>query len=154
VSNPLTAQAEKPAVPLSDRAWHCLLVTLYFVFGMVAGFNLQQEERMSSNENKLRLIAAEVIHKLYLAGAKSQLALLESQARRSLKSIRHKEERTTTDVPLSDRAIEMLRDIRADCMPGYTFDQIIMTLAEEELERLKRTKSPSAEADDNSNFGL
>lgn len=109
---------------------------------------------MSSNENQLRLIAAEVIQKLYLAGAKTQLALLESQARRSLKSIRHKEERTMTDVPLSDRAIEMLRDIRADCMPGYTFDQIIMTLAEEELERLKRAKSPSAEADDHSNFGL
>jgi hypothetical protein len=53
MSSPLTAQAEKPAVPLSDRVWHCLLVTLYFVLGMVAGygiFNPQQEKRMSTYE--------------------------------------------------------------------------------------------------------
>lgn len=40
--------------------------------------------------NQMRLIAAEIIHKLWKAGEKTQLELLEMQARRSVEDIKGK----------------------------------------------------------------
>lgn len=41
-----------------------------------------------SDANQLRLIAAEIIHKLYDAGEITQLELLEMQAKRSVEEIK------------------------------------------------------------------
>lgn len=45
---------------------------------------------MKENANQLRLIAAEIIHKLWVAGETTQLELLEMQARRSVEELKSK----------------------------------------------------------------